>query len=66
MKPVLESAHRLNIQISDEEIKPGDTYMAQRNTGPHLLTCRKIVDGYIVPTENAYFFDLSECVKVID
>lgn len=47
-------------------IEPGDTYMAGRNTGPHLLTA-KVVDTdnwWILPVEPAYPFDLHQCVKV--
>lgn len=52
------------------EIEVGDWYVAERNTGPHLLTAREIVKndsmlgGWIHPNEIAYSFDLSECVRV--
>lgn len=55
------------------EISVGDWYIAERNQGPKLLTCRKIVDPsleggtggkFVVPVENAYPYDLWECVKV--
>lgn len=48
-----------------DPIQPGDTYVAGRNTGPHLLTCQSIGDGFIVPVEAAYCFDLHECRKVL-
>lgn len=50
-------------------IKPGDMYVAKRNTGWKLLTCKEVdnVNGFIVPVEpNAYYFDTHECIKVID
>jgi hypothetical protein len=56
--------------IKDQgEIKPGDLYIAERNTGPKLLIAKKIMGiglgGWIQPTElNAYSYDLHECVKV--
>lgn len=54
--------------VMDEgEIQPGDIYVAERNTGPHLLTAKEInrERGWIVPTTtNDYSFDIGECVKV--
>lgn len=59
---------------AEEEIKPGDFYVAERNTGPYLLTAREIVGpgeakgghgGWVVPVENVYCFDTPECVKVV-
>lgn len=47
------------------EIKPDDLYIAERNTGVKLLTCREIGDRCIVPKEVAYSFDTWECAKVI-
>jgi hypothetical protein len=55
------------------EIRPGDTYLARRNTGWQLLTAAKVVAvgpdhtrGYIVPVEpNAYCYDTWECLKVV-
>ncbi len=39
-----------------QELSPGDTYMAGRNTGPHLLTVREVDYrlGCVFSTENAY------------
>lgn len=50
----------------EKEIQPGDLYVAERNTGPHLLTARKVnlESGCIFSTCGAYPFDLPECVKV--
>lgn len=55
---------------SSDPIQPGDIYLAERNTGPHLLTCLKVVNNefgkpsYIVPVEIAYCYDAWECIKV--
>jgi hypothetical protein len=44
---------------------PGDRYVAERNTGAHLLTVREVSDnGYVVPEEHAYCYDCSECIPV--
>lgn len=56
----------------EKEILPGDLYIAERNTGPQLLTADKIVKeesfcgGYVIPTTLNYPYDLHECVKVIE
>ena len=49
------------------EIREGDLYIAERNTGPHLLTA-KVIDqrGWIYPTCNGYAFNWGECVKVVE
>ena len=54
------------------ELKPGDSYMAERNTGPKLLTVKEVKEtlgggkyaGAVYPMENEYPYDLPECVKV--
>lgn len=56
----------------EKEILPGDLYIAERNTGPQLLTAERIVKeeslcgGYIIPTTMNYPYDLPECVKVVE
>ena len=46
-------------------LRTGDTYVAGRNTGPHLLTVDKLCDGgWISSKEDAYPYDLQECYKV--
>lgn len=45
-------------------IRPGDLYLAKRNTGYHLLTCEKLGDAWVQAKENAYSFDFSECILV--
>jgi hypothetical protein len=54
------------IPLPDEEIRPGDSYCAERNTGLKLLTCKEHnhTQGFITPTENAYCYDTHECIKV--
>ena len=49
-----------------EDLRPGDTYIAGRNTGPHLLTVREVYEdwGYATNVENKYPFDLRHCIKV--
>lgn len=55
------------------KLVPGDTYVAERNQGPRLLTVRVVkpflgveneFSGAVFPVENAYPYDLDECVKV--
>jgi len=48
----------------DTPIRPGDTYLAKRNTGWKLLTCSFLGEACIHPVEVAYAYDFSECVKV--
>lgn len=48
----------------NDDIKPGDSYIAMRNTGLRLLTCKEVRSGFVVPTEPEYPYDLWECVKV--
>jgi hypothetical protein len=51
--------------VKDEgELQPGDLYIAERNTGPHLLTVKRVEIGAVFPTTPDYPFDIDECVKV--
>lgn len=66
-----QAATDLNVvALFGQPIFEGDMYLACRNTGPHLLTAKTIFPrgrgGYIVPVENAYYFDIWECVKVVE
>ncbi len=57
------------VKMDEGEIKPGDLYVAERNTGLHLLTAREVnmEVGCIFPVDrDAYAFDLHECVKVCE
>lgn len=57
-------------KAEDQDLAPGDSYLAMRNTGPHLLTVSKVVrednlvSGFVLAQEPAYPFDLPECVKI--
>jgi len=54
------------------DLEVGDTYLAQRNSGPKLLTVKEVhmkpearYTNWVVPVEkDAYSFDLHECVGV--
>lgn len=51
----------------DGEVNEGDLYIAGRNTGPHLMTCKRVDKkiGCIYSTVvHDYPFDIHECVKV--
>ena len=56
----------LLVKKADGELQPGDLYVAERCTGPHLLTCREINEEYgcVYATTPAYPFDTNECVKI--
>ncbi|WP_336670688.1 hypothetical protein [Tsukamurella sp. USMM236] len=45
----------------DRVVEVGDTYLAARNTGPHLLTATRICNGYVLNAEGKYPFDTWEC-----
>ena len=49
-----------------KDIKPGDTYIAERNVGLKVLTCKENNQdrGWIVPVESAYSYDTGECIKI--
>ena len=61
---IKEAALALGVELDNEEIKPGDLYLAERNTGPQLLTCREVKDNYIIPVEMAYCYDVWECMRI--
>jgi len=52
--------------VLDGDILPGDTYIAERNSGLKLLTCRENnhEQGWIVPVESAYVYDTVECIRI--
>ena len=73
MKPGLEALKKvldegvfegISFTIDHTPIEAGDTYLAGRNTGPHLLTCDFVKGDVIYPKEIAYPFDRWECVKI--
>ncbi len=59
-------ADGLVLTVSHKDIEPGDTYVAKRNTGWHLLTCRAVDMGLgcVYNNEGAYPYDLRECLTV--
>lgn len=65
---ISERAKELGFMTSMDPIQPGDLYLAERNSGPHLLTCYKAneEEGWIVPVERAYCFDTNECIKIVE
>ena len=60
-----KTAKELGVELEwGVPIRPGDLYLAKRNTGPHLLECKALGEGCVFPTGYEYAFDFSECVKV--
>lgn len=67
---------KMDVDENDKErqIQVGDLYVAERNTGPKLLTAAEIYvpegssiyAGWIRPTSLDYGFDVHECVKVVE
>ena len=49
-----------------DSIETGDTYIAERNQGMRLLTCKKndVEMRCIFPVEMAYAYDTVECFKI--
>lgn len=49
-----------------EDIEPGDTYLAERNSGVKLFTCKSHNrdENWIVPVEDGYLYDTWECVRI--
>jgi len=55
----------LALQFRPGDLESGDLYVAERNTGPELLTCSRVApEGYVLATTNAYPYDTGECVRV--
>lgn len=64
------------VMDGDGEVRAGDTYIAERNVGPQLLTCKEVTPyesdllgmrwsaPWITPVETAYCYDIGECVRV--
>lgn len=50
--------------VADTGISQGELYMAKRNTGWHLLECKKYEDGVVYPTGIGYPYNAHECFKV--
>ena len=63
----------IKLKMDDGQIQVGDLYVGERNTGPKLLTAKKIVMlddrsdiDFVIPTCNAYPYDGYECVKACE
>ncbi|TSC83352.1 MAG: hypothetical protein G01um101419_35 [Parcubacteria group bacterium Gr01-1014_19] len=60
----------ISLKMAEGEIQVGDLYVAERNTGPKILTAREVIreenpcGGTVFPTTSDYCFDFWECVKV--
>lgn len=54
------------LRMAEGEINSGDLYVAERNTGPKLLTAKEVTPRWIVPTSIDYVYNLDECVKVCE
>ena len=64
-KNIIEEARLLGFSVfPDEEIKPGDFYVAKRNTAIELFEAKFIGYSLIFSKEMDYPFNLDECVKV--
>jgi len=65
---ILQAAINLGVQISFDawNIKPGDLYFAVKNTGVKLLTCKSNNGSFVVPIENNYWYNLCDCVRIIE
>lgn len=68
MAAVLEAQEfeGVSFTVLDKELEPGDSYLAQRNTGVKLLTVKKNVKdlAFIVPVEMSYSYDTGECIPI--
>ena len=64
---IIKAAKDLGVTLlPNEEIKPGDLYLAERHTGSKLLTCRVVnkENGWVGAVEKSYPYDINECFKV--
>ena len=68
LKAALESGEIEDVpfRLLPGDIEPGDTYIAERNVGLQLLTCKSNnrKGGWINPVEVAYSYDTGECIKI--
>jgi len=56
----------IRLEMDEGPISSGDLYVAERNTGPKLLTALRISEelGCVFPTTPDYPYNIWECVKV--
>jgi hypothetical protein len=64
---IREDAEQQGLKVSDEDILPGDLYVAKKNGPLQLLTCKENNGSFIVPEEKyAYWFNVHYCLKVVE
>jgi len=64
---IREDAEQQGLKVSDEDILPGDLYVAKKNMPLQLLTCKENNGSFIVPEEKyAYWFNVHYCMKVVE
>lgn len=62
---VLVLENGIKVRTIPGELQTGDLYIGERNLGPQLLTVKELDPrGWVVPVENAYFYNTWECEKV--
>lgn len=62
---LIEYAKSCGFEVLDGVPQKGESYIAGRNTEPQLLTCEEVHErGWIRSIENAYPYDIQECVRV--
>lgn len=62
---IIEFADKWGLFLKwNEPIRPGNLYLAKRNTGVKFLTCQCLGNGYVMSEENEYSYDFNECVLV--
>jgi hypothetical protein len=54
------------LKMDTGELQVGDLYVAERNTGPHLLTVKGFGEDCVFATTPVYAFNTGECVKVCE
>jgi len=71
---IIAKDESVNFNFKNDPLLPGQLYIAKRNTGWKLLTCKSVTmmkspmetePDFIVPQEMAYCFDSWECFKVL-
>ena len=66
---IVQVGGKLYKMDDDGEVKQGDWYIAERNTGPELLQAKTIFPEngrpLILPEQIAYGYNTHECIKVI-
>lgn len=72
-----QTACRLHLDIIEGDIYPGDLYLANRNLGPILLTCKCVVEDLdlsgnittrtvIADDDHEFKYNAQDCVRVIE